>query len=185
MTGWRRFLRLGIGVVLALLIYFLVPVEVAGENTATRLVISALMISALTAGTIWQVVRHIENPELRVDGLVFAVVLGVLAFALAYYRVELVDPGQFAELDTRLDALYFAVSTLLTVGFGDVHAVGQTARALVTLAMVFNVLVIATAVTTLSNAVRRRAQQRVEERRQNPVPPHSSPRPRRTHRNPR
>jgi len=186
-TGGRRFVRLGAGVLLALVVYFVVPIDVEDEDLAIRLLVSILVITVLTAGVIWQVVRHLEHPELRVDGLVFAVVLAVLAFALAYYRVEKSDPSQFADLHTRLDSLYFALSTLLTVGFGDVHAVGQTARGLVTVAMVFNVLVIATAVTTLSNAVRRRAQERVEERRQSPpqAPAHPPSRTRRTHRNPR
>lgn len=188
MSGWRRALRLLIGVVLAVTIYFTMPIDVSSENTGTRFAISMLMITVLTVGTIWEVVRHIERPELRVDGLVFAIVLGILAFALAYYRVETVDPGQFAELETRLDALYFAVSTLLTVGFGDVHAVGQTARGLVLVAMLFNVLVVTTAVTTLSSAVRRRATERVlekEQARQAGAADHSPRRSRRTHRNPR
>ncbi len=32
-----------------------------------------------------------------------------------------------------MDALYFTMSTIATVGFGDVHATGQVARAVVTL----------------------------------------------------
>ncbi|WP_395658138.1 potassium channel family protein [Nocardioides sp.] len=185
MTGWRRFLRLGIGVALAVTAYFVVPVEVNAEDVAMRLVVSVLIVSVLTAGVIWQVVRHLEHPQMRVDGLVFAVVLAVLAFALGFYRLEMANPGEIYGLNTRLDSLYFTVSTLLTVGFGDIHAQGQTARAMVLVAMIFNVLVVATAVTTLSNAVRRRAQERVEERRQNPAADHPPARTRRTHRNPR
>ncbi|WP_395690390.1 potassium channel family protein [Nocardioides sp.] len=190
MSGWRRGLRLGIGLVLAVAIYFVMPIDTADDNAAARLVLSAVMLAALAAGTIWQVVRHIENPDLRVDGLALFVVIGVLAFAMAYYRVERSDPSQFAELHTRLDSLYFAVSTLLTVGFGDVHAQGQTARGLVLVAMIFNVVVIATAVTTMSNAVRRRAQERLEARalqreESGSAPAHRPVRSRRTHRNPR
>ena len=32
-----------------------------------------------------------------------------------------------------MDALYFTMSTIATVGFGDVHATGQAARVVVTL----------------------------------------------------
>ena len=32
-----------------------------------------------------------------------------------------------------MDALYFTMSTIATVGFGDVHATGQVARVVVTL----------------------------------------------------
>ena len=57
-------------------------------------------------------------------------------------------PGQFVGLDTRVDALYFALTTqTTTVGYGDVHAQGQTARILVGVQMVFSIGVIATGVS--------------------------------------
>ena len=43
------------------------------------------------------------------------------------------------------------MTTLLTIGFGDIHAAGQAARALVLVQMVFNVVIIATAATTINS----------------------------------
>jgi hypothetical protein len=52
-------------------------------------------------------------------------------------------PRQMAGLSTRTDALYFTLSTMTTIGYGDVHAEGQVARALVCGLIVFNVVVVA------------------------------------------
>lgn len=185
MSGWRRVLRLTVGIVLAVTVYFVVPIETESENLLGHALVSLLIIALLAAGVLWQVVRHLEHPELRVDGLVFAVVLAVLAFALGFLRLATTEPGQIPGLVTRVDSLYFTLSTLLTVGFGDIHAQGQTARELVIVAMLFNVVVIATAVSTMSNLVRRRAKEAVEARRELESEAHGPVRGRRTQRNPK
>ncbi|GGM06227.1 potassium channel family protein [Micromonospora yangpuensis] len=79
--------------------------------------------------------------------LAVALVAGLLAFALADYVIALSAPGQFVNLRTRIDALYFALATLTTIGYGDVHANGQFARVAVCLQMVFSIGVIATGIS--------------------------------------
>ncbi|MGY2701248.1 MULTISPECIES: potassium channel family protein [unclassified Nocardioides] len=165
MTVWRRALRLLVMTALALVAYFVVPVGVKDESVGVRLLISLLALVLLTAAVIWQVVLHVEDPSRQVDGLLIALVVAVLAFALAFFRLEVGYPGQIPGIETRVDSLYFTMSTLLTIGYGDIHAVGQTARVVVLIAMVFNVAVIATAVTTLSNRVRMHAEERADARR--------------------
>lgn len=164
MTGWRRALRFVVLMGLALVVYFLVPVQAGEDGLAVRAVISLLTLCLLTAGVVWQILLHIEQPERKVDGLLFAMVVAVLAFALGFYRLDVAYPGQIVGLDTRVDALYFTMTTLLTVGYGDIHAQGQGARVLVMVAMVFNVAVIATAVTTITSRIRQRAEERLSER---------------------
>ena len=75
--------------------------------------------------------------------LAIMLVLLVMSFSLTFYLVELLAPQQLAGLNTRTDALYFTLTTMSTVGFGDVHAEGQLARALVCGLIVFNVVVVA------------------------------------------
>lgn len=61
---------------------------------------------------------------------------------------------QFVGLATKTDALYyFALTTLTMVGFGDVHAAGQLARALVIVQLLFNVVVLASAARVLSRGI--------------------------------
>lgn len=186
MTGWRRVVRLVIGIALALVVFFTIPITGQEESVVSSALTSMLVIGLLAAGVLWQVMRHLEDPSLRVDGLIFAVVLAVLAFALGFYRLAVADPGQMSGLETRLDSLYFTISTLLTVGFGDIHAEGQTARAMVTIAMLFNVVVIATAVTTMSSLIKQRATDELAARRESESHgAHPGVRRRRTHRNPK
>jgi hypothetical protein len=166
MTGWKRWLRLTVLGGLVLGLYFVVPVGTRFEDdTVIRVAASLLILAALAAGVLWQVALQLDHPERRLDGLVLALVVAVLGFALGFYAVELHEPDQFDGIATRLDALYFTTSTLLTVGFGDAHAVGQLARGLVLVQMIFNVVVLATAATTLTSRVRERAAERVEARR--------------------
>lgn len=189
MTGWRRVLRGVVMIALVVVLYFVVPVEVRDEDIVYRVILSMLVVGLLTAGVIWQVILHVEDPNRRVDGLVLGLLFAVLAFALGFYKLNLEDPGQIDGLVTRLDSLYFTVSTLLTVGFGDIHAEGQIARAMVLVAMVFNVAVIATAAATLTSRVRLHAEALAEARRaaqeSGSAPQKRIRHPRRTHRNPR
>ena len=83
------------------------------------------------------------------------VVLLVMAFSLAFFLLELASPGQIAELHTRTDALYFTLSTMATVGYGDVHAEGQAARALVCGVIAFDVVVVASLVRCEHHAATR------------------------------
>jgi voltage-gated potassium channel len=100
------------------------------------------------------------DPGVRLDVLVLLVVIVVPLFSLGYYATEQGDESQFADLATKTDALYFTLSTLATVGFGDVHATGQLARGLVSVQIVFDVVFVATVVSVLTTQLRARAADR-------------------------
>ncbi|MFC6340585.1 potassium channel family protein [Nocardioides hankookensis] len=154
-------------VVVALVLYFVIPV---GFHTDRGLVergfVSIVCIGLVGALVIWQVLLQVDDPSRRIDGLLLSMVAGVLVFALAFYRLHLEDGSQFVGMSTRIDSLYFTMTTLLTVGYGDINASGQVARVLVLLQMVFNVVVIATAASTLNSRVRENAARRAEARRE-------------------
>ncbi|MEU5567853.1 potassium channel family protein, partial [Micromonospora musae] len=87
--------------------------------------------------------------------LAVTLVAGLLAFALADLVVARTWPSEFEGIQTRIDALYFALATLTTIGYGDVSAQGQIARAFVCAQMVFSVGVLASGVPVLIRQVLR------------------------------
>ena len=70
-------------------------------------------------------------------------VLLIMAASLTFFLLNQARPEEFVGLQTKTDALYFTLATMSTVGYGDVHAEGQVARALVCILIVFNVVVVA------------------------------------------
>jgi voltage-gated potassium channel len=149
---------------LLLVLYFVVPVE--GDDSPGRLALRLLSATVCVVGAtvliVKQVHKHIRSAgdEPPLAGLAVALVAGLVAFAMADFLIAYSDPEQFAALRTRTDALYFALSTLLTVGYGDVHAQGQLARAVVTAQMAFNIVVLATGASLLANQISDRIRRR-------------------------
>jgi voltage-gated potassium channel len=171
MSGGLRWLRLAALCGGLLLIYFVVPAEPRLPTGAivARGATTVLVFAVLAFLIVRQLRLEVERgPDYRVDGLVASVMAVIVVFSLAYYIMAERNPSQIAGLHTRIDALYFTVSTLATVGFGDVHATGQAARVMVLLQMFFNVVFITTAATLLSGRVRAVAEQRVRLRRGEP-----------------
>ena len=173
MSVWQRWLRLGLACGLAVFLYFMVPVSprLPAEAIVLRALAAVAVIALLAFGIVWQIRLTTEHGlDRRVDGLVVSLVIVVLAFALGFYLLNAQDPEQLDGLSTRVDALYFTMSTLTTVGFGDVHATGQAARIMVVVQMAFNLVFVATAAAVLSARVRAAASKRVENRLAPPKP---------------
>jgi voltage-gated potassium channel len=140
-------------------VYALAPVADGPLRTSDGLVVvaSVLGFGLLVAGAAVRERRAGVGPDsgARIENLVAIILWAVAFFALVYFRLSLA-PDQLMGIETRVDALYFTVSTLTTVGFGDIVAVGQAARAVVLVQMVFNISVLALAVRVLLAAVQRR-----------------------------
>lgn len=66
----------------------------------------------------------------------------VIAVSLGFYALAVNSPAEISGLDTRIDALYFTLTTMTTTGYGDIHATGQLARVLVSVVLVFNIVFI-------------------------------------------
>jgi len=165
----RRATARGLRVVGTLLVvltlYFVVPVrEDPAGGMVLRASVTALLLAGLAAVVVVEVGHAVVDHEATVDGLITALALVWVVFALAFYVLHLQRPHEIVGLETRVDALYFVVSTMLTVGYGDIHATGQVARGLVLVQMVFDVAFVATSGAVLSARVRSRAERRAVER---------------------
>ena len=84
----------------------------------------------------------------------------LLIFALTYYALSVYSHREMAGIHTRLDALYFTTTTMATVGFGDIHPVGQLARGITTIHVGFDVLFAAALVRLINVRVSRAVQAR-------------------------
>jgi voltage-gated potassium channel Kch len=84
------------------------------------------------------------HPALRaVEALATTIPLFLLLFSATYFVMSEAAPDNFnAHVLSRTDALYFAVTTFTTVGFGDIVATSQEARLLVTVQMVLDLIVL-------------------------------------------
>jgi voltage-gated potassium channel len=159
----RRVRRNVLAFAAVLVAYYAAPV---GEfPSVPGLVLSVVGLLAGMGLLAWLAVRQVErvsrrapgDESVRLEGLVMLLFVAEPLFALGFYALERADAGEFADLSTKTDALYFATSTVATVGFGDVHATGQLARALVTVQLAFNLVFIAALGAVLSNQIRERA----------------------------
>lgn len=147
--AWLRQVLCAVGL---LVIYYAVPVGTLGLSSDTLVSVGLTLVGIGILG--WAITGQVRR-QLAMDAganlqsLVMLLELVVVFFAAAYFLLELSSPGQIADLKTRTDSLYFTLSTLTTVGFGDVHAVGQLARVLVIIQMIFDVVFVAAIVATV------------------------------------
>ena len=100
-------------------------------------------------------VRRKRTLLVRAEALLTGLYVLILVFALVYNAISISAPAQFAGLGNKTDSLYFTMTVVSTVGFGDIHAAQTGARALVTLQMLFDVIYLGAALKVLSTLGRR------------------------------
>jgi len=148
----------GVGV-LFLVGYALLPAP-GGPVTTLSLVVFFAGVALLSTAVLTMLVRDLRQTDrgrraFRIVALLLLVVASLIFFAFSYHRLAR-TPGEFVGLTTGLDAFYFTVTTATTVGFGDIHAAGQTARLEVTIQMVFNLVILGAAARLLMGILRSR-----------------------------
>lgn len=121
--------------------------------TLVLLVGGLLLLGAIVMWDLREVARS-PYPRMRaLEALATVVPLFVLLFSSIYYVMARTDPGSFSSQLTRVDAFYFSVTILSTVGFGDITPVSQPARILVTVQMLSNLVIVGVVARVLVNAV--------------------------------
>jgi voltage-gated potassium channel len=143
-----------------LLIYYGVPLgwEAGRVSDVVGVIVFVVGLGGVVLLIRLQVRRYVRASGQRgqITAILSVLYVVVMFFALFYYVLELNMPGQFDGLETRTDSMYFTVITLGTVGYGDIHAVGQVARAATTVQVVFDLIVIGTLLAVAAPGVAHR-----------------------------
>jgi voltage-gated potassium channel len=125
---------------------------------ALELLLCLLVFAAVLTWQIRSVARS-TLPGLRaVEAVAVSLPLLIVVFASAYFVTGTVYPASFTQPMTKVDTVYFTVTVLATVGFGDIAPVTQAARIMVTVQMLADLLLIGIFAKVLLNTVQRRRQ---------------------------
>ena len=154
-VGWTL-LRIACTTAALTAVYFVLPLDSrVTAGTAALLALGLVFTTAVVVFQTYAVVRA-ARPVLRAaEALATSFTLFVLVFAVTYYLLEKSGPDVFTQPITRLDSLYFVVTVFGTVGFGDIAARSETARAVVTIQILGDILFVGVAVRAVVEAVRR------------------------------
>ena len=137
-------------------VYYLLPLD--RSSIGVVIGILALGLLALVGLVAFQVraIMRAAYPALRAVGaLATSVPLFLLLFAGTYFVMGTISAGTFSQPMTRTDALYFTVTVFSTVGFGDITAVTEAARVLVTGQMIAGIAILGLGVRIIVDAVKR------------------------------
>jgi voltage-gated potassium channel len=136
-------------------IYYLLPLD--KTSIAQALIMLAIGLAALVGLVAYQVRSIIKAtyPALRAVGaLATSVPLFLLLFAGTYFVMDGISANNFSESMSRTDALYFTVTVFATVGFGDITATSQPARALVTGQMIAGIVIVGLGARIIVDAIK-------------------------------
>ncbi|MFJ6075285.1 potassium channel family protein [Streptomyces sp. NPDC093065] len=137
-------------------VYFLLPLDHLGPQRPVLSWVLFILLLTVVAVLLLRQVRHvlIDHPGSRPGvAISLLIVLSVHVFSATYYSLAK-SPGEFAGLHTRLDALYFTVVTLATVGYGDITPRGQSARLVTILQITYSFVFLTAAATALTTRLR-------------------------------
>jgi len=140
-----------------LLLYCLAPLdEPLDSDVALAAILVGLGYAAIVAFQIVAVFRS-PYPALRaLETICVSVPLLIVLFAATYIIILAEDPDSFTQPMDRVGGIYFTVTVLATVGFGDIAPTATIARVAVTIQMLVDLAFIGIVAKVLFGAVDRR-----------------------------
>ena len=156
----RAVVRVTVALAAMVALYAVIPL---GRNSTASSALLAAAFAALLGFTVVflrQVRRIMRSPYPLVAGaeaLVLILAVFVVGFALIYVALATADPEAFSEPLNRVAAIYFAITVLTTVGFGDIAPVDDVARIVVSVQMLADLLLIAVALRLVIGLAQRAA----------------------------
>jgi hypothetical protein len=157
-----RSLSRALGVAAAtVLLYALLPIR--SETAVAVIVMSGLglVIVGIVFGRQLTRISRAPQPVLAaIEALVLVLGLFLVFFAFTYVSLSVNDPAAFTQPVDKVAGMYFSITILATVGFGDIAATSDVARVIVTLQMLLDLVIIGVAVRLLGTSARRAVEER-------------------------
>lgn len=151
----RTALRAAASVVLWVGLYYLLPLDRSSEPVAVGMLTVGLgAFVTLTAFQIRAILRSPFPVLSAVEAMATSIPLFLVLFAGTYVVLATAAPGNFGGHLSHTDGLYFTVTVLSTVGFGDITPHSQTARLVVTAQMIADLAILGLVVRLTVSAVR-------------------------------
>ena len=151
----RRSLLRSLLTALAIVVaYFLLPFSTQPDALALILLLVGLV--AVGVLLVWHVreITRSPYPRLRaLEALATTAPVFFVTFAITYYLMEQADAANFNQHLTRLDSAYFTITVFATVGFGDIVPVTEIARAVTTVQMLGDLVIVGLLARAFINAV--------------------------------
>ena len=145
--------RLAAIAIVAFGVYGFMPVTDVGNAEVFVRLLACLLAFFLAIG--WQVRTILTSAQPRLkaaEALGTAIVLLIVIFAYSYLTLSMSDATSFTQPLDRAASVYFTITVLATVGFGDIAPVSGVARLVTSAQMVLDLVVIGLVVRILFNA---------------------------------
>jgi voltage-gated potassium channel len=155
--AWVSLLRSCLVIAVIFAAYAQAPLGEPPDLAVTlRIFVSFVVLVAVLVWQVWAI-NHSHYPMLRgIEAVAVSLPLFITMFAATYSVMAQMEPNSFNERLTRLDAMYFAVTVFATVGFGDIVPTSEVARAVVTIQMLADLVLIALVARVFVGLVRHR-----------------------------
>jgi voltage-gated potassium channel len=137
--------------------YFALPLHgsTLGASALVRLAVGCLLFVLIIRGQVRRIARS-RLPELdAIESVVLAAAVFLAIYATTYASVSKIHPTSFSKPLDRTGALYFAITTFGTVGYGDIAARSHLAEMLVSSQILLDLIFLAAIVRLLFGASRR------------------------------
>lgn len=154
----RSIAEVGGSALAALVVYFVIPLDRdVGVLLAAAILVGLLVLLVpMTMRNALRIERSATPLRDALKALFTLLTLLVVGFATVHFAVATNVDDQLSGIETKIDSLYYTVTVISTVGFGDILATGQLARAIVTVQMIFDLLFIGLAVRLIGQVVAQR-----------------------------
>lgn len=148
--------RVTVSIVALVWVYYMIPVKGSDGDSDLPWLLLELVIFAAIVGAQVPLITRARYPLLRgIESLVLTILLFLLIFARVYLSNAASDPAVFSQPLDKDTAIYFTVTVFATVGFGDIVAMSNSMKLLVTVQMLLNLVVFGLVIRLLTSAAQR------------------------------